>query len=223
MLLNKSHIRRINRAVADVRAGTGATIVPILAGDSGRYDRAETMVGLWAAAMGLALTWMLLSKLPIGKQWSLSGNVWTLGLLPVLAAVLGGFILGSLLATRIGWLKRLFLPRRIMEDSVHQHATHAFYDCYTKFRNLPPCGLVVIYVSLYERATAVIAEDSIREKLLDAEIESIKRAITSGLNRHNVSTKLCQGIALAAKILSRHYPPRAGEKDSPPAKLAILV
>ena len=112
--------RQVTRAVADAELRTGAEIVPVIARASGRYDRPEDIVGLWTALVALAVAWYLL---PTGQNernaWGGLAPAWHL--IGLLAAVVVGFIVGAVVGSRLGWLRRLFTPQQQMTDGV-EHA-----------------------------------------------------------------------------------------------------
>ncbi|HUY34534.1 MAG TPA: hypothetical protein VMV69_17445, partial [Pirellulales bacterium] len=112
--------QRIARTVADAESRTSAEIVPVVAGDSGRYDRSEDVVGLW---MGLALMAVMWYALPGGRSEPGSWDPGSWDAVPAgieLAALIGamlvGFVVGAIVGSRVGWLRRLFTPARLTID-----------------------------------------------------------------------------------------------------------
>ena len=65
--------------------------MPVIATDSGRYDRAEDVVGLWLGLVSMAIVWGILQNQSADEaQW---GSTWSRFELPVLiATVVIGFI-----------------------------------------------------------------------------------------------------------------------------------
>jgi putative membrane protein len=161
-LLTEEEICRVNVAIEQAQGRTSARIVPVIATSSVRYDRVEDMVGLWAAALGLALLCMFLSGAPLSKDWSLPGRVWGTGLLLVLGIISAGFIGGALLGTRIGWLRRLFLTQRKMNSAVQERAREVFSRHLVRYGSEDDSKLVLIYVSLCEHDVVVLSSDTLQ-------------------------------------------------------------
>src|SRR5437870_1310868 len=117
----------IAKAVVEAESKTSAEVVPVVATASGRYDRAEDIVGLWCALLAVVALWFLLPH-PTGEvgDWGTAGSFWPLALLIVASVVAfgGGTIVGS----KVGWLRRLFTPRRQMKEEVAARAREVFFD-----------------------------------------------------------------------------------------------
>ena len=111
-LFNESQRRQIEQAVVSAEAQTSCEIVPVVATASGRYDRAEDVVGLWLAAIAAAAVWLLMPRRPaeIGA-WDAMPLI--VELLILVGAIAVAFLIGAVIGTRIGWLRRLFTPRRL--------------------------------------------------------------------------------------------------------------
>ena len=103
--------QQVAAAVAAAESQTSAEIVPVIAAASGRYDRAEDLVGLWTAVALMALVWALWSiEFPEPDGWDDPSNKWQL--IALVASVLIGFSAGAAAATRIDWLRRIFVSVR---------------------------------------------------------------------------------------------------------------
>ena len=112
---------RIAAAVRAAEAKTSAEIVPAVATASGRYDRAEDIAGLWLGALLLVGVWLWMPwRRSEEGTWDLS---WAQLQLPaMLTALIGGFILGAVVASRWAGLRRLFTSRQEMRDEVAARA-----------------------------------------------------------------------------------------------------
>ncbi|HAU38112.1 MAG TPA: hypothetical protein DCX07_10410 [Phycisphaerales bacterium] len=193
-------MERVNQAVAQAEARTGARIVPVLATVSGRYEWAEDMVGLWAAAVGLALTWAFLLVAPVGREWANEGKVYTLGLLPILAVVVCGFVVGALLATQVSWLRRLFVSRRKFAESVRQSAQQIFQESTVYWANEPHNALIVLYVSLYEKHAEIACDASLESRFANL-AASLDGLIFASLRENRPTDGLCDALAQIAEAL----------------------
>ena len=100
--------RQVTEAVVAAELQTSAEIVPVIAAASGRYDRAEDLVGLWTAIVALLLVATLWKvEFPEPDGWDEPSRFGQL--LALAASVLIGFFAGAAAATRIDWLRRLFV------------------------------------------------------------------------------------------------------------------
>ena len=212
--LSEADIREVNHAIDAAAGKTSAKIVPVVATCSGRYDRAEDMVGLWAAALGLALTWALLSRAPIGQEFAHAGKISAVALLPVLGVVVLGFGAGAVLAMKIGWLRRLFVPRGKVDETITSRAKQILGDYYLLGqKETRAAGLFVIYVSLYERAAVILTDQTLQDKLGADESESLRCRIVEGLHQHRLASALCASIEQAAELIAAYCPPELARAD----------
>jgi putative membrane protein len=203
-LLDEGQIERLNRAVAEGQARTAARIVPVVAQSSGRYDRAEELVGLWAAALALAMMWLFFAKAPIGRELDTYGQVWSLGLLPVFAVIALGFIAGALIATQVGWLKRLFVPRRSLAAAAVQSARGIFNE--RRLKANPDVPFLLIYVSVYERQACIVADESLETAIGSAETQKFCDPIIAALKEGNLADGIFDSIRLCADALANLFP-----------------
>lgn len=179
-LFSDEQRRRIEQAVADAESRTAAEIVPVVATASGRYDRAEDVVGLWLGLVAMSLIWFWLPRAaPEPGAWGLRPP-WADWLLLV-GAMVGGFIAGAALGSYCSPLRRLFTPKRQMHDEVAAAARQAFFDArvhHTANRN----GLL-IYISLYERIATILADQVVTEKLGQPALDEMCSRLTADLRR----------------------------------------
>lgn len=210
---------RIHLAVAEAEKTTSAEIVPAIATASGRYDRAEDVAGVWLAAIFVTIAWILLRwQGPETAQW---GTTWSRFELPLLlAAMVAGFVLGATLATYIHPLRRIFAPRREMKTEVREAAARVFYDArvhHTKAET----GLL-IYISVFERTAAIIADAKVLEKLGQETIDALVEKLISGIKEGDAATALCETIKDAGDRLSVVMPGVARDKDELPNALIVI-
>src|SRR5262247_2506078 len=126
-IFNDESRKRLNAAVAAAESNTSAEIVPVVVTASGRYDRAEDLAGLCLGILLMIAVWMLFQAVdPNVHGWT--GPRLRVGLVESVLIIVGGFIIGTLLASHIGWLRRWFTPRNEMQDEVDEKARQAFFD-----------------------------------------------------------------------------------------------
>jgi putative membrane protein len=221
-LLPQAQVDQINQVLADTKRQTSVTILPVIANSSGRYDRAEDLLGLWAAALGLALTWALFARLPVGQEWQNGPGSGRSELVTVLGVVAAGFILGLLVGSRMGWLRRFFVPRRHMAARVSARAKQVFHEISAQFPDPDRSRLLLIYVSRYERQVAFVGGDAISREMSPTDESSIRRSITLGFTAHRLGQGLCAAIDTAARLLASRCPPEPRRTWSSDAHLRII-
>ena len=213
--------QRIDAAIAEAEAQSSAQIVPVVAAASGRYDRAEDLFGLVVGLGAAAAVWLLLPDAQAGSDsWAGYTAGAKLGLMA--GALLGGFVLGAVLASYAWLLRRPFTPRREMRDCVARAAAAAFFN-QSLHTTSAGTGLL-IFVSLYERRAAVLADDAVLGALGQPALDGLCRDLTDLLADTDATEALCQTIRRAGQLLVEHGP-MASEtpEDSPlPNRLVTL-
>jgi putative membrane protein len=179
---------RVNRAIREAESATSAEILPVVARSSGRYDRAEDIVGLWFAVLAMIIVWIAF-PLPETEpgDWDAPAPVWQL--VALLAGTLVGFLIGALVGERVDWLRRLFTPRTQMRDEVSGRARGVFFD--KRVHHTDGGAGVLLYVSLFEHMAAVIADQRIVDKLGQKQIDEICREFTQRLHEGTPIDALC--------------------------------
>ncbi len=130
-VINSEQRARVESAVSAAESKTCCEIVPVVATASGRYDRAEDLVGLWCAVLGAVVAFLTFPGRSDHGTWGgipLWGQV---GLLVIV--MLACFIVGAVLADRFRSLRRLFTPRAHMQDEVNLRARELLTNCLTRW------------------------------------------------------------------------------------------
>ncbi|QDU79226.1 hypothetical protein Pla110_09320 [Polystyrenella longa] len=201
---------RINQAVKQAETITSAEIVPVVAGSSGRYDRAEDIVGVWVAGLLIVLTW-LFYPLPVSDagDWSATHPLWQL--IAILIAGVVGFLLGAVLGTCYLPLRRMFTPVSQMQEEVYTRARQVFYD--NRVHHTAGASGVLLYVSLYEHQAAVIADQTVLDKIDQAGLHAICTEFTDRLHTESMASALCETIQHLGERLATDLP-ATGEKKN---------
>jgi putative membrane protein len=211
--------QEVTRAVADAELRTGAEIVPVVARASGRYDRPEDIVGLWTALLALVVAWFLLPSDQLEtNSWGGFAPAWQL--IGLLTAVVVGFIVGAIAGSRLGWLRRLFTPQQQMADEVMARAKQVFFDRSVR-RTVAGSG-VLIFVSLFERRAAILADQLVVDKLGQAALDELCRQLTVKLGTMSTTKALCEVIAAAGEQLSSAVPRSAADVNELSDALVVL-
>ena len=213
--------QKINAAVAQAEKHTSGEIVPVVATASGDYDRAEDLVGLWVAAIGLMLLWWsLLPSSPSGDWIQPSAQVSWKELLLALAVLVLGFLLGATLASYLGWLRRLFTTRSQMRLYVESSAGKIFFE--QNLRATRARTGILIYVSLFERMVSVTGDQTISEKLTQNDWQQVCDLILDGIKKGNLTEGLIVGIRRCGEILAQTFPSQAEDQNELPNDLRII-
>ena len=218
-LFSESDRQQVSAAVAAAESHTSAEIVAAVAGASGRYDRPEDIIGLWTGLIAMGVTWSLWSiEIPEQGSWAERSPLVQLAAL-VLAVVLG-FVVGAVVGSRIGWLRRMFTPRRQMHEEVWARARQVFYDRRVS-RTAGRSGLL-IYVSLYERTAAIVADQAVLEKLGPQALDDLCSQLTAQLRRGTPTAAFCSTIASAGQRLAPVLPRAADDVNELGDALVLL-
>lgn len=212
---------RINQAVAEAEKTTAGEIIPVVATSSGDYDRAEDLVGLWLAGIGLAVLWWLLLPGSEAGTWGESAaRVTGWGLAAALGVVVVAFILGAAIASHVGWLKRLFSTRVHMRRSVEQAAARAFFE--HGIRETRARTGILIYLSLFERMVRVTGDQAIAAKLSGKDWDQVRDLILDGIRQGKAADGMVAGIRRAGELLAGHFPVQPGDENELPDELCCI-
>ena len=218
-IFNEEQIGRINEAIVEAESHTSAEIVPVLATASGRYDRPEDMVGLWFALAFTAAAYLLVPDVQqASNEWGQTSSIWKL--IVVLVCMVAGFVAGAVVGSHVAWLRRLCTPRRQMSDEVQARARSVFFDNRIH-RTAGGTGLLV-YVSLYERRAALIADETVTEKLGPAALDELCEELTSALRAGDMAAAICQSLASAGQRLGGVLPRAEDDVNELPDLLVTL-
>ncbi len=201
----------VAQAIRDAESATSAEIVPVIATVSGRYDRAEDIVGLLVGLIVLAAGWLTCSVVHPQAGWE-SGNglLPAAGLIPALLCVVVGFIAGSALATWFPVLRLPFIPATEMDEEVAKAAQSAFAA--SRVRKTAGATGVLLYVSLYEHRVVVLPDDGI-EGVADLAWANVRDLLIDGLRRDAATEGLVAAIGKCGETLSGPCPRSADDVD----------
>jgi putative membrane protein len=211
--------RQVAEAVATAERRTSAEIVPVIAAASGRYDRAEDLVGLWTAVIALvcvATVWNV--EFPEPDGWDEPSRV--AQTLALAATVVIGFFAGAAIATRVSSLRRLFVSHAQRRDETWARAVQVFHDRRIS-RTATRSGLL-IYVSLFERTAAIVADEAVLRELGQAELDELCRQLVERLKQGQPIAALTASIGAAGESLAAHFPPSTPRANELSDALVVL-
>jgi putative membrane protein len=208
----------VELAIADAEGHTSAELVCALATESGRYDRAESIVGLVAALIALAVAHVA------GVGLSLQPGSWEEGTgvalgWQVLAVVLG-FVAGAVASSLWQPLRRLATAEGEMLEEVERAASHVFAT--QRLGSTRSETGVLIYVSLFERRVVVMADRRAREALGQEGIDALMELARSRLREGRRAATFLDTITEAATRLAPSLPPGEESPDELPNRLRLF-
>jgi putative membrane protein len=209
--------QRVNDAVVAAEQNTSAEIMAVVATASGRYDRAEDMAGLWLGIAALSIAWLAFQTVSIEWDQPELG----LGLVSIVLILLGGFVLGAIIAANVGWVRRLFTPRGEMMLEVNARARQVFFDY--RIRHTAQRGGVLLYVSLFERIAVVLADEVAGERLSEGAVEQLCAQLTERLRSGgNIADAIADTIRAAGERLAPVLPRQPGDVNELPDLLVTI-
>ena len=180
-IFNDEERKRVDDAVAQAEKRTSAEIVPVVSTSSGRYDRAEDIVGLFVGLIVVAVIWWQFPSPSVQDTGAWDGTPRAMGILLLFVSMIAGFIVGASIASRISWLRRLFTPRRQMKEEVETRACQVYFD--SSVHHTSGGTGVLIYISLYERLAVVLGDKTVVEKLGQEGIDELCVTLTRSINQ----------------------------------------
>lgn len=194
-------IRRIEVAIADAESRTSGELVCAVATESGRYDRAESIVGLLTSLVTLGLAHLLHQFLTSSADgWSVTG----LGFGWQALAVVLGFLAGSVLASYVHPLRHLCLSEREIDAEVRQAAWHVFGTA--AIRGTVRRSGLLIYISLCERRVVILADECAAKALGEDQITTLRDGAVDRLRSAPLAEACMATITAAGKALAEHLP-----------------
>ena len=202
---------KVRAAIAGAEEKTSAEIVCALATESGRYDRGESLIGLFMGVVAVLLVHG-------ARLWQQAESSWSD--LPALAPLwqvlimIIGFIVGILLASAFPMLRTLAVLDKEEEQEVARAAAFVFATAgmaTTSGRT----GLLV-YISLRERRLVVLADEAALAALGTEGLEALKDKAAGLLKEGRFADAFAQVVEEAGKKLAESLP---AARDVPPGEL----
>lgn len=200
----------VSTAIAAAEKRTSAELVCAVASESGRYDRAEGILGVIGVLLALSLVQVVVT----GDSWA---PVAVPPLLQGLAVVLG-YLAGNLLGSWVPILRAPLVSSAEQLEETARAASHVFATqrCGSTRRG----GGVLIYLSLFERRVIILADrgaaldEAALQKLRDLALEHLKRG-----ERVQAFTA---PIAAAADLLEKTLPYQPDDQNELPDELIVI-
>jgi putative membrane protein len=214
--LNKGERRAVEEAVAAAEKTTAAEFVCAIATESGRYDRAESIIGLAVSLIAMTGVYTVMTWSP-ASSW---GSVRPMLLGELAASAVGGFVLGSILASYWHTLRRLFVGRHEMDTEVERSASHVFAAA--RLTSTREHGGVLLYVSLFERRAVVLADTGAGRVLGREGIDALRDLAVARLREGRRLETFTDTVRAAAERLAPALPATATNPDELPNALLVF-
>ncbi len=198
---NEDH-QAVAAAIRAAEKHTCGQIVCVLARASSDYAHIPI---LWASVLALLAPWPLIAFTP----WSVQRIF-----LVQLAVFLAAALLFALTPAHLA-----LVPRAIKRRRAHRAALEQFFVrrvAHTRNRS----G-VLIFVSLAERYTRIIADDGIAEKVPPAEWQAAIDALVDHMRAGRIAAGFVAAIEHCGTVLAKHAPPD-GSVDELPNRLYVM-
>jgi putative membrane protein len=216
-LFTEADHRRVTEAVIQAESKTTAEIIPVVASSSGRYDRAEDMVGLWCGLLAVSIAWGWAQGVEV-SEWGVP--TLKLGLPSILGLMVGGWLLGVVLAHLSGVLRRLFTPRSEQRAEVERAARQAFFD--RRVHHTQASSGLLVYVSLLEHMAVVLADEQVQEKLGQQRLDALCSELVARLRKGAHTEALCHAIEQAGLALAEVLPRQSADRNELADALVVL-
>lgn len=107
-----------------------------------------------------------------------------------------------------------------MRDEVLLRSRQVFFD--GRVHHTAGRTGILIYVSLFERMAAVLADDAVIEKLGQATLDEMRDHLTASLSRQSLADAIFGTIAAASPKLADVLPRAEGDVNELPDALVVL-
>lgn len=194
---------RISAAITNAERKTSGEIVAVVTDKSSRYQHVPFM---WAALLALIIPWPLIHFTWMKVQW-----IFLIQLLVFLA----------LLA--IAWhpaIRLSLVPKSILRANTRRRASEQFLA-----QNLHTTAGrtgVLIFVSVAEKRVEIIADSGIGAHVDKATWQAIVNDFTADISAGRGVEGFERAIGRIGELLSRHFPPGAGDPNELPDHLIVL-
>ncbi|MFH0991497.1 MAG: hypothetical protein V1799_15930 [bacterium] len=216
--LTREDCRKIEAAVAKAEEKTSAEIVPAIASSSGRYDRAEDLIGLLLGILFMTIIYFFLDFRTESFQWESSNPIFYYFLM--VCGLVGGYTFGIFLGSRIGGLGLLFTPKREMEAEVTAKSKQLFFD--GRVHHTKEHVGVLIYISLYERMVSIRADEAALKALGQNAIDQLCKEMILCLKKSSITDAFCETIASAGEKLGKVLPKTVDDVNETENTLIIV-
>jgi putative membrane protein len=216
--LDEPQRQQVAETIAEAEEQTAADILCAVATESGRYDRAESLIGLLVALLllGVANITHAQLALPAG-DWGVPSR---LPFAVQAAAVVLGFLVGLFIASHWHGLRRLFVSQAEMDEETARAASHVFSDLrlgLTRQR-----GGLLVYVTLFEREVVILADRIATQAIDQSTLAKLRDIAVAKLKVGRRLEAMVDTVQAAADSLRQNLPADENEGSVLPDQLICI-
>ncbi len=194
-LLSLDDMYEIEKQIESIEAVTSGEIVPVISRQSSSYRTVEV------------LNTFILSYIFMFILYSTHKSITPTNMLvlTLIAMVL------VMIMFRIGFFKRILVPKRLMKQKVHSAAMVAFYK--HGVHNTKDKTGILIYISLMERMVVVIGDEGIHQKVGSEAWSDVINIIVDGIKKRKLVDGMVNGMESCRELLRTHFPASADNRN----------
>jgi putative membrane protein len=208
---------RVAYAITEAERHTGAEILVAVATESGRYDRAESICGLFCALIALG-------ALHVGVQVTAEPGSWgqvTADIAWQSLAVVLGFVAGSVLASYVHPVRRLFVSRKEMNEEASRGANLVFMA--NDLHSTTHRAGILIYLSLFERRVIVLPDAALLGVVGMDLAEEVCATVREHLRAGRREEALVSAVKIIGERLAEKFPEQRDNADNEIPNHLILI
>ncbi len=203
--LSEDEQQKIIRSVKEVEKLTSGEIVPMLVSSSYHYPLSNMIGGL---SISLILAIIVTTVLSVQKMWG-GLNIFDMWVFPVVFMI--SFLIFHEIIKRVLFLKRPFISAAEIKEEVEEAALTSFYR--KGLNNTRDQTGILIFISVFERMTWVLADRGINEKVEPSVWQEIIDMITAGIKGKRQGEAICSAVKRCGEILKKHFPIKPDDTD----------
>ncbi len=212
---------QVETEVAKQERRTAAEFVCAVATESGRYDRSESVVGLFGALLCLAVVYegptIWANLITDGGSWNQGERF---GLFGLAIAVVVGTVIGQLVGTWLPELRRPFVGAREKEEEVSKAAASLFAQ--QRLSGTEARGGILLYLSLFERRVVILCDQAARKVLREEDLMRLRDLAVTALKEGRKADAFLDPLRTAGDILAERLPPDGEPSEELPNDLVLL-
>jgi putative membrane protein len=203
--LTEEEKKEIESCVKEVEKNTSGEIVPMVVSASYHYPMSN-MIG--ALIFSLLISIGVTLVFSIRKSWG-GATALDLWLFPAVFAV--SFLLFHELVKRIPWLKRIFITKAEIDEEVEEAALTSFYR--NGLNNTRDRTGILIFISVFERRTFVLADEGINAKVDTGVWQEIVDTVVQSIRQRRQAEGICQAVRRCGDLIRKAFPIKADDTD----------
>ncbi len=203
--LTEEEKKEVESCVKEVEKNTSGEIVPMIVSASYHYPMSN-MIG--ALIFSLLISIGVTLVFSIRKSWG-GATVLDLWLFPAVFAV--SFLLFHEVVKRILWLKRIFITKAEIDEEVEEAALTSFYR--NGLNNTRDRTGILIFISVFERRTFVLADEGINAKVDTGIWQEIVDTVVQSIRQRRQAEGICRAVRRCGDLIRNAFPIKADDTD----------